>query len=168
MTIFITLLICLPIFTFAWMAIHELSHYLMCRSFVDITDVQFKLYPHFHKRDGKKTFRFAGVRWKYIDKIPTGKQSGLIYLAPRIPDVIAAILLPLGILFMPPVIPLTIWLCFFGCGLVDLGYGSAGISEFSDTKRASMALDISPNLLRALGYTTLCVSGGLTLALLLA
>jgi len=166
-TIIITLLICLPIFAFAWIAIHELSHYFVCKFYADITDVEFKLYPHFYEKDGKKSFRVAAVHWKYVDKRPTREQSAVICMAPRFPDLFACIALPFAVFLQPYTIPFVIWLCFFGCGIVDFFYGSIGFSEFSDLKRASKLLDISPNVFRVLSYVTLSISVGLTLALLL-
>lgn len=154
-------LVTIPLAWFLWTAGHELSHVLMAKAFRKISDVRYRLYPHF---TASGTFRFAAVSWNPQGNPLKPKERAAIWLAPRILDGLAVLFLPLAVLFNGP--SLLAWLIFWGSGLVDLGVGSTGMSEISDLRRASDALGWSPWALRILGFGFLVASATLTLTLL--
>lgn len=82
--------------------------------------------------------------------------EAFIHLAPRIPDVIGAVTLPLAFLLDPP------WFWFYtmvvGASLFDLGNGSIGWSLGADARRAAAALRICPWWLRGIGWGIVATS----------
>lgn len=114
---------------FIWTLIHELAHYFMAKYLVNAKLVYIKTWPHIDPVAG---FRWGSVR--YSSRLPTELEQTWIYIAPRIPDLLALIMLSFVIcldshLFIA-------WSIFWGGGVVDLINGSMGISEYSDLKRA--------------------------------
>lgn len=131
---------------FAWAAIHEFSHLFVAKKFVNVVKWKMKLYPH-KAEDG--SWRFAAV-WYWMDRNFTPKEQFAVSLAPRLPGLVACVLFPLGALFSGPLYLL--WSMFWGGGVVDLLYGSIGVSENSDLKKAARASGKSPWLFRAAGF----------------
>lgn len=131
---------------FAWTYIHEKSHVIAANETVGVVSSEMKLYPHFYKGD----FRWASVQY-YIKRMPTDKERATISLAPRIPDLIALLLLPFGFLLEGLDVLQVIWFIFFGGGVVDLLWGSLGFSKYSDLRRAADALKMNPWKLRLPG-----------------
>ena len=146
----------LPIL-FLWTAIHEMSHIFMAKSLLDVTEWSVKLYPHIHERDGTKYFVWGLSMWRY-DGDTTPAKEAAISLAPRIPDLVAAMMLQAYWL-----IPYGWWswvLVAFGVGgLIDLAVGSIGSGDMSDLQRASKSLDISPWILRIAGWIIVLAAG---------
>ncbi len=145
---------------FVWAGIHEVSHYLVARRLFDVVWVKFRLYPHYNR--SLKTFYWAAVYYSpdscgFLTRI---EDAGKVSLAPRIPDVMAAILLTAaGILPAPWGI---VWGVFLGAGLVDLLVGSIGISKNSDLQRVSRWLNLDPWWLRAAGLVIIVSSVAVT------
>ena len=136
---------------FVWSVIHEMAHVLMAKILINVTDWSIRPYPHIYEDDdGKRYFVWALSMWTYQGEV-TSKQTAAIYLAPRIPDVIAACLLQLY--WIMPQSFLTLLLVVFGIGgIVDLVVGSVGRSDISDITRASKALGIPQWILSAVGW----------------
>lgn len=136
---------------FLWTVIHELSHYFMAKVLIGAKLTSFKPWPHMEEPMG---FTWGSVRmvWK---NGPTSQQDAMIWLAPRIPDFIAAVALPFMTL-LPLHYPFWVASMVCACGLVDFGNGSIGWGLWSDSKRAAISLDISVWWFRLFGF--LCVS----------
>lgn len=137
---------------FLWAAIHEFSHLLMVQRLEGLVDWEVHLLPGMTE----KGWRWSYIRW-VSTRTATDKQQGWISLAPRIPDLIAAVAFPFAALIPND------WLMAFasvlvGGGLVDLANGSVGWSPHSDLQKASRAWGISPWLLRVLGFTAVVAS----------
>jgi hypothetical protein len=121
-------------------------------------------YPHMMEGTAPwwQRIRFGGVR--YLPKRrPTPREDAAISLAPRIPNLIAVVLTPLSALL--PGNWAILWLLVWGSGLIDLAYGSIGFSPFSDLRKAAENLEISPWLLRGLGFLFVSLSACWTLYL---
>ena len=137
-------LLCIVTF-FLWAAIHELSHLFAAKKLADALLIRMRLYPHMYK----DTLRFASVSWR-PRKEYSDKAAAMISLAPRIPDLIAALVFPVGAFFSGYVA--VAWFILFGAGLVDLMRGSIGSSVYSDLMKASIKLHINPWTLRYAGF----------------
>lgn len=137
---------CVVVSFFAWTTIHEVSHLLAAKKLVGVVKYKIKPYPHIHPQAG---FRWAGVEY-WPEREVTSTESGLISLAPRLPNLLAAALCPLapfvGSLF--GLFPAVAWLLFWGAGVVDLLNGSIGYSKHSDLQNAAETLNINPWVLR--------------------
>jgi hypothetical protein len=120
---------------FAWLLIHEFSHLLMAKKLIGVNKWKMKLYPH---RAEDSSLRFGAV-WYWMNRQPSSKEHAAILLAPRIPNVLASILFIFGAVLSGYLA--TIWFIFWGAGIIDLVYGSIGISKLSDLKRASEAVN---------------------------
>jgi hypothetical protein len=92
-------------------------------------------------------------------------EDGLTKIAPRIPGIVAAICFAFLAYFSGPL--WFVWGIFWGAGLVDLLWGSLGLSEISDTQRAAKAWDVNPNVIRILGFVVFVVSALFGFGLLL-
>lgn len=144
----------LPVVWFIWTALHELSHIAMAKMFLNITKVDYWLYPHF---DRANNFYFARVEYHHdLTKEITNIKDALISLAPRIMNLIAVISFVFFSLF--PIPWNYIWLIFWGAGLIDLFVGSFGISPYSDLRRAAESLNINPYILRVIGFALIALS----------
>jgi len=151
--IWILLILEIPLVWFLWTAAHELSHFLFAKSFTEIYDVKWWLYPH---RDEAGNFYFARVQWNWNEAPESPVQHAMIYLAPRIMDIVAAIALPFAALL--PLSWMIAWIIFWGAGIVDFFVGSLGMSELSDLRKASMYLNADPNILRVFGFVIIGIS----------
>jgi len=129
----------------------------MAKTLLDVTEWKIKLYPHTYEYDGKKYSVSALAMWRYNGELTPAKNAA-ISLAPRIPEIIAAMLLQVYWF-----IPYGWWswiLIAFGIGgLIDLAIGSTSSIEMSDLCRASRALNISPWILRIAGWTVVLAAG---------
>ena len=152
MTIYIVIaaILVLPMY-FIWSVIHEFSHLIAAKATVGVSEWEIKPYPHIY--NGK--LRWSGY-YASLKKSPTKKQTAAIYLAPRVPDLAAASLLPWTVLLPAPVAFLAAAFCM--AGLVDLFVGSLGISDLSDLKRAAKASGYSPWYLRMAGFGNIFLS----------
>ena len=155
----IAIVLVVPAF-FLWSAIHELSHYLMARAFRRVTWVSFKIYPHTHQITG---FRWASVVWNYEGPDITSREQAAISSAPRIPDLLASIALPIGAWFIEGTW-LGVWLVLLGGGLVDLAVGSIGANKYTDLQRCAVGIGVSPWLLRVIGWSVVVVVASVTIA----
>jgi hypothetical protein len=147
--ILIFILLMLPQFL-TWAVIHEMSHVLMAKALLKVTEWTIRPYPHFHEYDGNRYFVWALSLWRY-DGETTPSKNAAIHLAPRIMDMVAAV----GIhayWFMPDSLWTLPLVAFCIGGLIDLAVGSSGATDVSDLKRASDALEISPWWLRITGW----------------
>lgn len=142
-----------PVIFLIWAAIHELSHYIVAKKYLNITNVSFFLYPH---NDEKLGFVWAKVKWK-ADRAPTEYEMAHICFAPRIPDFIAVFMFLLWPL-MPTNTLMLIWAAFWIGGLIDLFVGSLGIGQYTDLRRVSNGWDIEPWIFRALGMSAIFCS----------
>lgn len=140
-----------PLF-FLWAAAHELAHYLAVRAFASV-DAQFYLWPHRH--EGR--WYWARVRWTYSGpERLSAQQLAWVFWAPRWADLLAVALLPLG--------PLMgdwgalAWTVVWAGGLIDLGFGSTGISETHDMRRYARMWELSPWLFRIAGSALIALS----------
>jgi len=134
---------------FAWAAIHELSHALCARLWQDAHSFRFRLYPH---RKGRR-FLWASVTYNIV-AVAEEWQLAAKKLAPRLPDVCAAIALPWCA-------GAPLWVSVLvGGGVVDLAVGSIGRSERSDLWTASWLMGINPWWLRAGGFAVALASVG--------
>ena len=155
--LWIILLIGSIISFFTWLIIHEMSHILMAKALLDVTEWKITPYPHSKGEGENKRWVFASASWKYQGEY-TPKQRAAVALAPRIPNLLAVAMAPFGLLFTP-----TwgfVWAVFWTVGIIGLIVGLIGKSEFSDLNKAAVNLDISPWVLRIPGF-------GLALASLL-
>lgn len=158
------LVLIIPCF-FLWSAIHELSHLVVAKLQRDyVVRPSFKLYPHID--EVSQEFRWASISWEYPrDPKLSGKEFAAIMLAPRVLGLIAAIALPFACL-LPELWMISSWLTIWGCGLIDLAYGSIGFSANSDLRVAALNLNISPWILRIAGWSVAIVSVAITITLL--
>lgn len=143
---------------FLWTTIHELSHIAAVKMTCGASIWRIWPYPHVNKG----SFYWARAMWWPLRQVNSEEQIW-ISLAPRIPDVIAALLFPLFLAlhwWIPAIIA--------GAGLVDLFTGSLGIRDHSDLRRAARAWKLSPWVLRVAGMAVIIASviTGLNLALL--
>jgi len=89
----------------------------------EITDVEFKIYPHTVPEVG---FVWASVASDFVGEDLSKKESILFSLAPRFMDILAVFMLPLSFLFPLLSWMLALWMVFWFCGIVDLFVGSIG------------------------------------------
>ena len=151
----------IPLAWFLWTALHETSHVIAAHSFAKLTDIKWWLYPH---RDEAGNFYFAKVQWNWNAEPASPIHNAIIYLAPRVMDIVAAIALPFAVIFSVPW--MIAWIIFWGSGIVDFIVGSLGISEYSDLKRAATHLTIDPNIIRIIGFAIISISIVLCFALI--
>lgn len=145
----------LPLF-FLWAALHEVMHYLAASSVREVDRVHFKLYPH---TDPVAGFRFASVSWYQRGPPLEGRAEAWVYLAPRVPDLVGALLFPLAALF--PGWWAYIWALVWLGGLIDGAWGSIGYTPHSDLRRGAQGLGISPWWLRIAGWALFTSSAAL-------
>jgi hypothetical protein len=143
---------------FLWVTIHELAHIAAAKFTCGVSKWRIYPYPHTHA-DG---FYWGRATWWPLRQANDEEQIW-ISLAPRIPDITAALVFPLFLAFhwwIPAIIA--------GAGLVDFFTGSLGIREHSDLRRAATAWKLSPWVLRIAGMAVITASVivGLSLALL--
>lgn len=138
---------------FLWATIHELSHLVAAKLAADATLIEIKVWPHFHNDN----FYWASIRYERHREASRAGDA-FIHLAPRIPDLIGALALPLACLLPSP------WFWFYtvvvGAALFDLGNGSIGYCEHADLRRAARAMQISPWWIRVVGWTIAATSAG--------
>lgn len=146
---------------FLWCYIHEMSHVLMVKKLVGIQWYKIRLLPDF--KSG--SIRFASCQYLPVRE-RTDDEIAAISMAPRIPDLIAAFLLPFGALFLGGLL-LQFWIIFLGAGVVDLIWGSIGYSPSSDLRTAAAAQGQTPTAKRLAGFFFAAVSIVATLLLLL-
>lgn len=124
-----------------WVGIHEISHMVMAKILLQGSNFELHLLPSYHLDRG---WVFGYCRCRYSIDASTWKQ-GVFFLAPRIPNILAAIALQ----FVYPTTMASLALVIIiGAGLIDLIVGSLGISPISDLQRASTLFNISPWYLR--------------------
>lgn len=143
----------IPLVWFLWTAAHEFSHYLVAKIFVNLYDVKWWLYPH---KDEAGNFYFAKVQWNWDTEPDSPVKNAAIFLAPRIMNIISAVALPFASLL--PLSWMIAWIIFWGAGIVDFIIGSLGMSELSDLRKASVYLNLDPNILRVFGFVTIGIS----------
>ena len=145
----------IPLF-FLWAAVHELLHIGVLHLCVPVDRWSIKVYPHFHRG----SFRFAAASW--TAHYPAGleerrRMEWRVSLAPRLANIVAAVAFPLSPLFATEWVGFA-WAIFWGSNLLDLAWGSIGHAESSDLRKASVALDWNPLVLRTLGFSLFIVS----------
>ena len=150
----ITILICLPIAWFGWTAVHELSHAFAVSRFRQVVEYRFRLYPH--RTDGGR-FVFASVQYPYVGVALDGGEQAAVSLAPRLPNLVALVLAPLGACLPWPTVGCA-WSVLLGAALIDLVVGSVGWSVESDLRRAADALEIPGWPLRVTGFSLAAVA----------
>ena len=136
-----------------WSAIHEESHILVADQVIGVNSVRRELYPQI----SDNRLYWAKYHFNY-DRKPTIHEIGLLSIAPRGPDLFAAVVAPM------------LWslgyhalaLLAYG-GVVDLIVGSIGTNYNSDLQRASRGLGIKVWKLRlvGLGSAGLSILGGI-------
>lgn len=144
-----------------WNAIHELSHLAMAHLLVGVDEYELKLYPHRYK----DSWRFASFRYR-PKRLPSAEETAAILLAPRIPNIISALVLPLVALL--PIFS-SLWIMgvvFWIGGLLDLWVGSWGAKSYSDLQRAAHHLGIDPGVLQRAGKLLIVLSVLLFVAIL--
>lgn len=157
LSMILAILVTLIISYFFWAFVHEGSHVVAASLTSGIQWFKIMLFPHKYKG----TFRFAGC--EYLPKREMTKEEyGFVSFAPRIPDLIAAIALPMAGFFDFGVY-YAMWITFWTCGLVDFFIGSLGISKYSDLRRASACFNISPWILRVFGFSVIAISAFITI-----
>lgn len=139
----------------SWTVIHEVSHIAAASMVGKISEPKIIPYPHFTKKDGKKNFYFARAAWKWEGGYPSDKKRAFVSLAPRIPNLLACILLILDMVFLSS----NLLLIFCIGGLVDLAIGSIGYREKSDLRRAATRLNASPWIFRVVGWVIVLALG---------
>lgn len=137
-----------------WTVLHELSHVLVAKLLAPVKRVDWWLYPH---RDENGNFFFARVSWQWVDDPSlTNRDKIMLYSAPRIMNVVAAIMLPFSCAFSSPWS--YVWFIVWVAGLIDLFVGSLGISEASDLKNSAKVAGISPWIFRVVGMLVALMS----------
>lgn len=150
----IIILILFTIFTyFIWNTIHEASHLIAAHLQFRIKTWTINLIPSLYK----ETIRWASCTFSPSRK-PTNKEELIVDLAPRVPDLLAAIMFPLAFLFTPFTFLWFLWVIFWGAGLIDFLIGSIGTTSHSDLQRASRRLKINPIFIRLIGFNTIFLS----------
>jgi hypothetical protein len=144
-----------------WALLHELAHVAAAAWAAPIKSWGITLLP---QREPDGSLRWAKANWVWAD-VPTMPRFSFVYLAPRVPDLLAAFALPLGPLLLPAPWPRLAWALVFGAGLVDLAVGSVGSSPSSDLQLAACAGKWSPWWGRVLGFAAVAISASVWLAL---
>ena len=104
-----------------WTAIHELSHLLMAQLLVGVEKIlSFKIWPH---KDSVHGWRWGGVSFTHSEEI-TDSQQVAIKMAPRIPELVSIMLIPLASGYA---------LVFILGGMVGMVTAMFSISKSSDT-----------------------------------
>jgi hypothetical protein len=135
---------------FLWDVIHESSHaFVMGRE--GYKDISIKPYPH---NDG------YGFVWASAQGTPTRQlsttQSTLVSLAPRGPDLLAAILFPC--LARVSYDNKKLLYPFVLGGLVDMFTGSLGLTQYSDLQQAFPRDSGKQNIVRVAGFAIITAS----------
>jgi hypothetical protein len=141
------------IFIFGWVMMHEISHIVGAKAVGDVEEWRVKPYPHMSDGD----LLIAGAYWKWGGE-PSGN-LGWIYLAPRIVNILSFIGIGLAYMVSGPLQVILLIFSFFG--LVDLFYGSLGIRERSDLRRASWYFGIDAWVMRIIGILLSIIGLGL-------
>jgi hypothetical protein len=115
---------------FIWTYIHELSHLIVMKRFVQMKSAVIKPYPHRHPTLG---FVFGSVSYDYEGHI-TLKQDAWMSFAPRYADVLGCVLL---LCSNNPY-----WTIFFLGAWVDLVRGTIPHKETSDIVRYCKGFDV--------------------------
>lgn len=136
---------------FLWAFIHEMAHVLTAMWLVGVKTWKIHLLP----QRNEYGFTFAHCKWTW-ESPPTNLESGLISIAPRVPNIIACFAFMFFSFFSFPFNYL--WFLIWGSGLIDMIWGSWGISETSDLRKASKYLGISPWTFRILGFSCIFIS----------
>jgi len=134
-----------------WAYVHELCHVVMADHLVGVRSWSITVIPHRHEG----SWRWAETNWSW-SRDPSPKEYAAIHLAPRIANLIPLLCLP-AFSFLPVEIWPS-WVVVFGGGLIDLWVGSWGSSGHSDLQRSAKALDISPWVIRAVGWAAIVIS----------
>jgi len=108
-------------------------------------------------------FVWAAVGYQFV-RYPSPRGWAVIALAPRVPDLVAATLLPLTCV-VPQCFALP-WAAYCAGGVVDLVVGSLGISPASDLRESALMLDVSPWWFRVPGLLVAAISVAVTISLL--
>jgi len=143
-TILTALALALPSFVL-WNLIHETSHALFAQRLAGAV-TRIKPWPHRVPPNG--SWVFAATYYDSIDKklLALPRRRFWISLAPRIPDAVACLLVPVGLFLDGPW--QAAWFVLLGAGAVDNIVGIIGASENSDLKKAANAYGWNPWLLR--------------------
>jgi len=139
----------------SWVLIHEFSHIAAASLVGKVVNPKVIPYPHFTEKNGKKRFYFARATWKWKRGYPTDKKRAFVSLAPRVPNLLACVLLVLNLTLLSS----NLLLIFSIGGLVDLAVGSIGYKEKSDLRRASKRLNVSPWVFRVVGWLIVIAVG---------
>lgn len=143
----------LPATFFLWAAIHEGAHLLAARIAAPISSASMRLWPY---RTDDGSWRWAESRWNWRD-VPSLQAIGWVMLAPRLPNALGGMLLP-GAATLPETWMVVVWTVVWAGGVADLAVGSMGIGANSDLRRAAIALDLSPWVMRIGGWTLVLIS----------
>lgn len=138
-----------------WANVHEFSHVGAARLVGPLSSWSVRGYP---KKD-EEGFTWASSKWTW-KKVPSLGRVGAVFLAPRIPDLVACCVLPFGA-GLETTWQVVAWAAFWGAGIVDLGFGSVGWSPSSDLRRAATAIGFSPWVGRVAGFSAIVLSVGL-------
>jgi len=144
----------IPTFLF-WAWAHEFCHLLAHKVCGADGTYVIKVLPH----KWRDKWYFARLHWVQYFIPPGGltpTQRGFIEIAPRFVDLLAVIALPFAILF--PGVLCWMWIVFWGGGIIDLIVGSIGWSERSDLRQGASWFEISPWILRTVGFTLAILS----------
>lgn len=144
---------CAPASFFVWAAVHELSHYVVLRSFVKVESAKFRLYPH-RARNGRLVW--ASVEWRA--EAPTARQMSWVSMAPRLPDLAGCAGACISAWVWGWSLPGLAMTALLAGAVVDLGVGSTGVSAESDLRRASRGWDVPPWLFRVSGFAVVVAS----------
>jgi len=146
------LVLLVPVY-FVWVFLHEGSHVVGLKvSGIGLESWKIKILPY---RSVDGSYRFAGYTYKAKRK-PNAGETVLIKLAPRLMNLVAVVLFPFGMFFSG--VWSIVWFVVWGCGLIDLLVGSVGYSKSSDLVVASRAMELSPWVLRIVGFVLLLVT----------
>jgi len=137
-----------------WALLHEVAHLTAVRMFRNVSWYRIVPAPHWNDAGA---FQWASVEWTHTGEPLTPGEAAVVKLAPRAPDLLAALLTPVVAAYVETWVG-AIPLVLIGAGLVDLLIGSLGISPASDLRVASEALQWPPMKLRVLGAMILLFS----------
>ena len=130
-----------------WAFLHEMSHVLVAKWVVGITDYSIVLYPH--KHDGK----WYWARSSYVfSQEPTVEQRACVFFAPRLLSSVACLAFVFGSIIG------NWWYIFWLGGVVDHFIGSLGIGGHSDLYRTAMYAGTTRGYLRVLLLSVLFTS----------
>lgn len=146
---------------FLWCAIHEYSHLIAYKVLGKVKSYKIRLWPR--KIEDRLVWAHINVE---LEKPLPMEQQWKVNLAPRVPNIVAAVALPLGMLFLSG-LGLMTWVIIWASGLVDFFVGSIGKHPSSDLMRASKSLDLEPVNLRLPGFMIIAISLIITLVLII-